>query len=43
MDDMLPVYRRLLRDDPAQAKRLIALPLNERATEFRRITLHGEG
>ncbi|WSV99047.1 hypothetical protein OG509_24220 [Streptomyces sp. NBC_01006] len=41
--DMLPAYRRLLRDNPAEAKRLIALPLNERAKEFRRITLNGEG
>ncbi|MEV6729342.1 MULTISPECIES: hypothetical protein [unclassified Streptomyces] len=42
-DDMLPAYQRLLRDNPAEAKRLIALPLNERAKEFRRITLNGEG
>ncbi|WP_406387109.1 hypothetical protein [Streptomyces sp. NBC_00211] len=40
---MLPAYQLLLRDNPAEAKRLIALPLNERAKEFRRMTLNGEG
>ncbi|WP_277438118.1 hypothetical protein [Streptomyces sp. SPB162] len=41
--DMLPAYQRLLRDDPGEAKRLIALPLAQRAKEFRRITLESEG